>query len=94
MPYIDEYARMDKTADPDFIESKGYVHVGQSITRLTQDNMPSHDSIVEFSRELASRLGYDFTSERRDSRVTLLCKDPANRFINFNEIDEKAITIS
>lgn len=94
MPYIDEYARMDKTAEPDFIESKGYVHVGQSITRLTQDNMPSHDSIVEFSRELASRLGYDFTSERRDSRVTLLCKDPTNRFINFNEIEEKAITVN
>ena len=94
MPYIDEYERMDRTADPDFIESKGYVHVGQSITRLTKDNMPSHDLIVEFSRELASRLGYDFTSERRDSRVTLLCKDPTNRFINFNEIEEKAITIN
>ncbi|EQD55798.1 tRNA-modifying enzyme, partial [mine drainage metagenome] len=94
MPFIDEYAKMDGIAQPDYIESKGYVHVGQSITRLNQDNMPSHDYIVEFSKELASRLGYDFTSERRDSRVTLLCKDPTKRFINFSEIEERSITVS
>ena len=86
MPFVEEYTKMDRTADPDFIESKGYVHVGQSITRLTTDNMPSHDYIVEFSRELAKNLGYDFTSERRDSRVTLLSKDPSKTKIDFSSI--------
>jgi tRNA wybutosine-synthesizing protein 1 len=29
-PFYDQYEKMDRRADPDFIESKGYVHVGQS----------------------------------------------------------------
>lgn len=91
MPYIDEYARMDKTADPDFIESKGYVHVGQSINRLGIDNMPSHDYILEFSRELGSRLGYELTKDRRDSRVTLLAKDPDKGNIDFASIGSKTL---
>ena len=91
MPFVDEYTKMDRTASPDFIESKGYVHVGQSITRLTTDNMPSHDYIVEFSRELANNLGYDFTAERRDSRVTLLSKDPSKARIDFSTIKASQI---
>lgn len=86
MPYIDEYARLDSIAQPDFIESKGYVHVGQSITRLGIENMPSHDYILEFSRELGSRLGYQLSGERRDSRVTLLAKDPSRAKIDFSAI--------
>ena len=77
MPFIDEYARWDAMADPHFIESKGYVHVGQSIDRLTEDNMPSHDEILEFSRNLGEKLGYELTADRRESRVSLLCRDPS-----------------
>ena len=82
MPYIDEYARWDSIADPHFIESKGYVHVGQSIDRLTEDNMPSHDDIMTFTTELGEKLGYQVTAERRESRVSLLCKDPSMAMLN------------
>jgi len=98
MPYLDEYAALDTKADPDFIECKGYVHVGQSITKLTMDNMPSHDSILEFSNALAGKIGYQFTADRRDSRVALISKDPSTAKIDFDEIfkagDKKMISVA
>ena len=86
MPFIDEYYKLDSRASPDFIESKGYVHVGQSMDRLSASNMPPHDMVVQFSRELGEKLGYEFTAERRESRVTLLCRDPSNARIDFSKI--------
>ncbi|MCL5783306.1 MAG: 4-demethylwyosine synthase TYW1 [Candidatus Thermoplasmatota archaeon] len=91
MPYIEEYSRMDSIARPDFIESKGYVHVGQSINRLGIDNMPSHDLILEFTKDLGKNLGYEMTAERRDSRVTLLAKDSSKSKIDFGNIGNQAI---
>lgn len=85
-PFLEEYTGLDRKADVDFIESKGYVHVGQSIARLSQDNMPSHDSIVEFSKSLAKNLGYIYTAERRESRVALISKDPSKAKIDFSAI--------
>ncbi len=86
MPFIDEYARMDMIASPDFIESKGYVHVGQSIARLSIDNMPSHDEIMDFTIKLGEKIGYEVTAERSESRVSLLSKDPSKAKINFSTI--------
>jgi tRNA wybutosine-synthesizing protein 1 len=86
MPYMEEYTKMDRIADPHFIESKGYVHVGQSINRLGIDNMPSHDLMLEFSRKLGENLGYELTAERRDSRVTLLSKGSLDSKIDFSSI--------
>jgi len=68
----DEYARLDEIADPMFIEPKGYVFVGDSRTRMHVDNMPSHESIKEFSSRLAERLGLNILGENEDSRVVLL----------------------
>ncbi len=68
----DEYAKLDERADPTFIEPKGYVFVGDSRTRMTIDNMPSHSSVREFSGRLASRLSMDLLAEREDSRVVLV----------------------
>ncbi len=86
MPFIDEYSVLDRKADPDFIESKGYVHVGSSMVWLSEDNMPSHDDIIEFSRQLGERLGYEFTADRRESRVALISKDPKTAKIDFSKI--------
>ena len=68
----DEYARLDEIADPTFIESKGYVFVGDSRSRMTMENMPSHSRVLEFSRRIADRLSIDVIGERPDSRVVLL----------------------
>ena len=62
------------------------------------DNMPSHDSILEFSNALAGKIGYQFTADRRDSRVALISKDPSTAKIDFDEIfkagDKKMISVA
>lgn len=70
----DEYARLDAIADPSFIEPKGYMFVGDSRTRMTIENMPSHSAVREFSCRLAERLSLDVLGEREDSRIVLLGK--------------------
>lgn len=84
--YIEDYYRLDKKADPDFIENKGYVHVGGSKNRLTVDNMPSHEEIRDFSLRLNGYLNYDFGGEREDSRIVLLSKDVSRNIIDFSAI--------
>ncbi len=71
----DEYAELDRTAKPMFIECKGYSFVGESRLRLQADNVPSHTSIRAFAQRLGDRLGYAIAAEREDSRVVLLTRD-------------------
>ncbi|PYB67727.1 4-demethylwyosine synthase TYW1 [Thermoplasma sp. Kam2015] len=86
MPYLDEYEMLDKKADPDFIEAKGYVHVGSSMTKLMASNMPSHTEILEFSHDLADRMGYTFVADRVESRVAMIAKDPSKAKIDFSSV--------
>lgn len=72
MGWEDDYARLDRIADPIFIEPKGYVFVGDSRTRMTIENMPSHSSVREFSARLAEKMSLDILREREDSRVVLI----------------------
>lgn len=71
----EEYSAIIKIAQPDFIEVKGYMHVGHSQKRLKQENMPSHKEIQEFANKLALETGYTYKDEREESRVVLLVKD-------------------
>lgn len=71
---VDEYARLDKIADPVLIEPKGYVFVGGSRMRLSMANMPSMDEIRKFSSDLGDLVGMEIIKERADSRVVLLGK--------------------
>jgi tRNA wybutosine-synthesizing protein 1 len=75
--FAEEYAKLDATADPDFIECKAYMFVGRSRERLLMENMPSHAAIREFSAQLADATGYGVAGEREDSRVALLTRDGA-----------------
>lgn len=68
----DQYSALDGKADPLFIEPKGYVFVGGSRNRLSLSNMPSHQTISEFSKRIATRLGLEVLDEKSDSRVTLI----------------------
>jgi len=68
----DEYSKLIEKAEPDFVEPKAYVFVGASRERLSIENMPSHETVRDFGRRLASRLGFEAVSERTDSRVVLL----------------------
>lgn len=74
LQYIEDYAKQDEIAQPDFVEAKGYVFVGDSRQRLTIGHMPSHDEVIEFSKALAERTGYHYHSGSPASRVCLLTK--------------------
>ncbi len=68
-------AEILRRANPMFIESKGYSHMGPSMERLSRDAMPTHEEIREWTRRLVEQLpGYEFVAERDDSRVTLLSR--------------------
>lgn len=78
MNYVDDYAKLDLKAEPDFIEPKAYVYVGYSRERLNMANMPSFQKIKDFSEELSARTGFEIKDYREDSRVTLLSKHKNN----------------
>jgi tRNA wybutosine-synthesizing protein 1 len=76
--YVEDYARLDRIANPLLIEPKAYVLVGDSRKRLTLENMPSHEEIRAFSKQLAETLGLEIADEKPDSRVTVLAGNKKN----------------
>ncbi len=68
----ERFAPLIEAADPDFIEPKGYVHVGYSRRRLERSDMPTLDEVLEFSRRLADATGYAVKDFSADSKVALL----------------------
>ncbi len=73
--WVEDYAKLDKIADTDMIEPKGYVFVGSSRRRLSIDCMPSFEEIMDFSSELGSIVGMDVIKQKPDSRVVLLGRE-------------------
>jgi len=68
----EKYAELIRIAEPDFIECKGYMHVGESQKRMKREAMPSLDEIRPFAIKLAEALGYEYLAEDRPSRVSLI----------------------
>lgn len=77
--YIEAYTKLDATAQPTFIEPKGYVFVGSSRNRLHFSNMPTHEQIKNFSQKLAENLSYEVLMEKPNSFVTLLGQQKNNK---------------
>ena len=77
----DDYAGLIAKAEPDFIEAKAYMFVGDSRNRMTIDNMPAIEEIRTFSERLADLTGYNIEDEHRDSRVVLLTNGARERKI-------------
>jgi len=70
----EKYAKLILKAEPDFVESKAYFHVGESQERLPRDSMPEMDDIRNFTDQLAKESGYKIKDEDVQSRVILLEK--------------------
>ena len=68
----EEYGKLIEKANPDFIEAKGYVHVGESQKRLPQNTMPNHEDVVEFSKQLQEHSSFKIKDDFKPSRVVLL----------------------
>ncbi len=71
----EEYAKLIKKGNPDFIEVKAYMYVGASTERLKRENMPLHEEVIEFTKELVNYLpDYEICSEHISSRVVMVAK--------------------
>ena len=67
-------AKLIELAQPTYIEVKAYMHVGASRERLTRDNMPTHEEVLQLASRLSEITGYPIRSESRPSRVVLLSR--------------------
>lgn len=74
MTNIKEYTELINKANPDFIEVKGYAHVGESKNRLNKEHMPNHNEIKEFVIKLSDESGYIIKDYFPESYVVLLSK--------------------
>lgn len=93
----EKYAKLIHKANPDFLEVKAYMYVGASRERLKKENMPLHEDIVVFTKELIKYLqDYDIVSEHIPSRVVMLAKKTFKKnnkwqtWINFKKFHELA----
>ena len=68
----EEYGKLIKKADPDFVEVKAYMCVGSSRKRLTMENMPTFDEVKEFAKKIGDECGKELVNESEISRVVLL----------------------
>ena len=70
----EKYAKLIEKSGADFVEAKGYVHVGESQKRLPRDTMPTHEEVKVFSKELSEACEYRYKDEQKESRVVLLSR--------------------
>ncbi|MBU4139224.1 MAG: 4-demethylwyosine synthase TYW1 [Euryarchaeota archaeon] len=75
------YAHLIGLAEPDYVELKAYMHLGFSRNRLTRDSMPSHEEVLDFSKQVAKALDYSIADGSEKSRVVLLSKDGRKHMI-------------
>ena len=67
------YKQLIERGSPDFIEVKGYMHVGASREFLERENMPLHSEVDSFTGDLIEALeDYKIVSEHKPSRVLCL----------------------
>lgn len=68
------FSRLIERANPTFVETKAYMHVGASVGRLSRDSMPGYEEVLDFAKRLADATGYRLVSSSRPSRVALLTR--------------------
>jgi tRNA wybutosine-synthesizing protein 1 len=68
----EEYAKIINKSNPDFVEIKAYMYVGNSRKRLELENMPYHLEVREFAESVAELCGREIVDEVQESRVVLL----------------------
>jgi tRNA wybutosine-synthesizing protein 1 len=71
---VDEYAKLVEKANPTYIETKAYMHIGFSNLRLGFERMPLHSEVKDFAMRLAEKTGYKIIDEASESRVVLLSR--------------------
>ncbi len=68
------FVELIEKGDFDFVEVKGFMHVGDAMERLERGCMPEHDEVKEFAQKISGNSNYDYRDENKSSRVVLLKK--------------------
>ncbi|MBI4449418.1 4-demethylwyosine synthase TYW1 [Candidatus Woesearchaeota archaeon] len=85
------FAEIFEKADPLCIEVKGYMFVGASRERLDIKQMPRHEDIIQFCKEIEKHSPYRIVDDQLASRVVLMMKpeDLPYRFIDTSGYDKR-----
>ncbi|MBW2971058.1 4-demethylwyosine synthase TYW1 [Candidatus Woesearchaeota archaeon] len=84
MIHPEQWAALIEKASPKFVEVKAYMFVGSSRQRRTISDMPYHEDIVEFSKELEKYGSYKVIDQKKESRVVLMMEqDSRDRIMDF-----------
>lgn len=87
--HLEEWAKLIERANPHFIEVKSYMFIGSSRQRLSIDNMPFPEEVVEFSEKLAELCNYEIAEFHKASRALLMQpKDKTKRVPQLIAFDE------
>ncbi|MFH1133093.1 MAG: 4-demethylwyosine synthase TYW1 [Nanoarchaeota archaeon] len=96
----EDYAALIKKGDPDFIEIKAYMHVGASRQRLKKENMPTHEEVKAFVKQLSLLLpDWEAADDHVPSRVVMLAKKTFKKqgiwhtWIDFGKWHDRAISV-
>ncbi len=89
----EKYAELLRMGDFDFVEIKGYMHVGESQKRLTRDKMPTFEEVKTFGMKVLEYLStdYEYAGEHAPSDVILLAKKKYHKktWIDYDKFFEK-----
>ena len=66
------YGALIADSGPDYVEVKGYMHLGYSRKRLGAAHMPPHERVRGFAEQVARHAGYRVRDENVASRVVVL----------------------
>lgn len=74
MEEVEGFVELLEKGGFDFVEVKGYMHVGDSMERLKRSSMPEHGEVEEFAQKIAEKSDYKVKDQNYPSRVVLLQK--------------------
>lgn len=71
---IKQWSGLVWSMKPEFLEIKSYMHIGDSRSRLSRDNMPTFEEIENWSKKFSEISGYVYKDFSRPSRIALLVR--------------------
>ncbi|MCK5176182.1 MAG: 4-demethylwyosine synthase TYW1, partial [Candidatus Aenigmarchaeota archaeon] len=83
--YFEDYAKLIKRANPDFIEVKSYVNIGESQKQLGKNNQCEFEQVQEISKMLCKCVDFDYCDDAANSKICLL-KNQEGRYGKIIEV--------
>ncbi len=70
---LPEAAKLIEMGNPDFVELKSYMHIGSSMSNLTENHMLSMDEVRDYTENLLKFLeSYTYMDEMEPSRISVI----------------------